>query len=150
MFESKPTATGVWKSFLLSFLLPVVGGLIVYFRNKDRDRELIYICLILSVFHPFMISFFVSTRIVYIIISLILTIILMRVYNKNRYRYFIPVWYFSLLGAVYSYFYGYKEDKSLRNDLGWFLLTQLLAGIILTMTVSGIYYVFISYKFNSY
>lgn len=46
---------GVWKSFLISFLLPV-RGLIVYFRNKEKNKELAPICLILSIFHPLFIA----------------------------------------------------------------------------------------------
>ena len=127
-------ATGVWKSFFLSFILPIIGGLIVYSRNKRKNIELAKICLSLSLLHPFiplLFSIFFSDSLIGMGIALALTIGLVRAYEKNAYKYFIPVWYFGIFGLIYSYYFGYEKDNSLREEVGRFFLSQILALIVL-------------------
>ena len=159
MTKVKVNATGVWKSFLLSFLFPIIGGLIVYFRNKKRNKELANICLILSILHPMIAGFFIGFGIGYTLsylglvqletvesysivlgfpVTLVLTILLMKAFEENKYKYFIPVWYFALIGAIYSYYYAYKKNKPLQKDVGWFFLGQLLASLVITPLIDGI------------
>ncbi len=136
-------ATGVWKSFFLSFILPIIGGLIVYFRNRKKNQELASICLVLSIFNPLIIgsltkvvmeghpNFPAGPLVVFIV--LLLTVSLTKVFGENQYRYFIPVWYFGLLGAIYSYYYAYKNNKPLQKDVEWFFATQILVVFVLNV-----------------
>ena len=154
MPKPKVKATGVWKSFLLSYILPIIGGLIVYFRNKKRDRELANICLVLSIFHSLIAGFLIGFGIGYLLFyleiieseliescsiflwipaSLLLTILLMKLFKDNKYKYFIPVWYLGFFGAIYSYYYAYRKNEPLRKDVGWFFFTQLLVFLIIGM-----------------
>lgn len=156
MPKTEVKATGVWKAFFLSFILPIIGGLIVYFRNRKKNQELAGICLVLSIYHPLIIVSLAKAVIgdsnflagfLGVFISLLLTISLIKVFgeNQNQYRYFIPVWYFGLFGAIYSYFCAYKNNKPLQKDVGWFFFGQvLIVCISIIMTIVGILFFWIS------
>lgn len=123
-------ATGVWKSFLLSLILPIIGGAIVYYRNKSKNKELADICWMLSVLHPIIVGFFGF----YLIIALFLSyIFIAHAFEKNKYKYFIPTWYFGLLGGFYSYYVGYKNNKLLQEEIGNFILAQIVAVIAIVI-----------------
>lgn len=166
-------STGAWKSFLVSFILPVIGGLIVYFRNRNSNKQLADICLILSIFHPlvvllgtgFLIGYYGGLyglisyetefpwwfgHVVGLLVFLIVTIVLVKYFSQNVYKYFVPVWYLGLIGAIYSYF-AYKENKSLQKDVVWFVLGLILLLPLLSLLIiligGGMYY-FLSLYFQ--
>jgi len=134
---------------LLSFFIPIIGGLIVYLLKKKKDKDLANICLICALINPLLIFFFVFIFFAYLnvvynsisinIASLVIIISLEFVFNlsiiknvipKNQYRYFLPVFWFGLIGAVYSYYFAYKTNENLKNNVGWFFFFQLFLFII--------------------
>ena len=141
----KIKSTGVWKHFLVSFFLPLIGGMVVYF--KEKNKELTTVCLTLSLLHPIIIGFVLGfcfgllgfgvgeiesySSVLWLPVAIILTLVLVKVFEENTYRYFIPVWYFGLFGAVYSYCFGYKKNKRLRRDVILFFLGQSVFFILL-------------------
>lgn len=137
---SEVKATGVWKSFLVSFFIPVIGGLIIYFLNKKKNKELASISLVLSIFNPILVIFIIHVAILRILIIFVLMLIFMKIFRENKYRYFIPVWYFGLFGAIYSYYWGYKENEALRKDVGWFFFGQVVILIVVIISSAIISY----------
>jgi len=50
--------------------------------------------------------------------------LLTMLFEDNIYRHFVPVWYLSILGAIYSY-NAYRRNKPLRKDVLCFLVGQI-------------------------
>ena len=127
----KIKATGAYKSLLVAFFFPIIGGILIFL--KKRGSDLGKLSLILSVLSPPVLVvgidllFPTISSFWFIVFSLvlffILTIGLMRIFSKNIYRYFIPTWYFSFLGVLYSV-YKYRNSKPLQVDVEIFFLVQ--------------------------
>ncbi len=149
--------SGAWKYFFLSFILPVIGGIITYFTIKNKDKNLATICLTVSIFHPFLAVFFTSFFTGFLLglfgigveilenyvlllwpISLILfTIILIQIFKSNPYHPFIPIWYLGLLGFIFSYYYyDGRQSKVLKRDMGIFFLAQIIASFLLLIVMN--------------
>lgn len=147
----------------LSYFIPIIGGLIVYLLKKDEDKNLANICLIGSVVHPILIGLLVGVIEVFLgliydplFISLLgwAAIIIIglafnwyaikSIFPDNEYRYFLTVFWFSFFGAIYSYYYAYKENEFLKNNVGWFFFFQLVFTILFSFANSMIAYMLLS------
>ena len=140
----------IWHLMLVSYFVPFIGGLLVYLLKKNEDKNLANICFIGSLVNPMLIGFVIGffevfMAIVYdpVLVNIAGWVVLIaiglafnwaaikRIYPDNQYRYFLPVFWFGLLGAVYSYYYAYKKDENLKNNVGWFFFSQLFLTIFL-------------------
>jgi hypothetical protein len=41
-----------WKWFFFSWMLPIIGGLVTWWKNKESNKALANICLTLSILNP--------------------------------------------------------------------------------------------------
>lgn len=131
----------VWLSFFLSILFPVIGGIINYFSKIKKDKNLAIICLFVSIFHPSLIRF-ISYYLLYdflnvfelILFMLILFCFIIDVFKGNPYKYFLPTFYFGIIGAIYSY-YKYTGNKHLQKNVLLFLAAQITLNITIALLV---------------
>lgn len=66
----------------------------------------------------------INIRIFNLAILSLSTLSLWAVYKSSKYQGFIPIWYFGFLGAIYSYFSVYKDNKPLQKNVISFVLFQ--------------------------
>jgi hypothetical protein len=133
-----------WHLIFISFIFPIIGGIIVYFLEKEKDKELADFCLLTSFANPLLIGFLLgivlSLLSIDMLIIQLLTVVVGVVlswgliekgFPKNNYKYLVTILWFGLFGALYSYFYIYKNDKIVRNNILWlFLLLFILSAIL--------------------
>ena len=132
----------IWNSFLISFFIFPIGGIIAYLYNKKRDKQLGSMCLVASILHPFPIGYALVTLfgasggflagVVFLLINLILIV---NIFKKNPYRYFLPSFNFGVIGAVYSYF-KYKGNKHMQKNVVIFVLATIVV-ILITVAIAG-------------
>jgi len=153
--DKKAGKNRVWPWMVLSYFIPILGGVIAYFVKRRGDGDLAIICALGSLVLPmtagvsFMLgvlstiyygdafSGYVLSLIYWIIAGLFLhRYITKQALPENKYRYFFLVYWFALLGALYSYYNAYKNDKNLRDNVGWFFFFQLFLGIFGSMFLS--------------
>jgi hypothetical protein len=151
----------VWPWMLVSYFIPIIGGLIIYSMKKDKEKSLAKICLLstfvlpltagiqsilmilsLMTYDEYFILWSIATNgylIYWITFGLLLSLYLLKsAFKDNEYKYFFLVFWFSLFGAVYSYYHAYKNDKNLRHNVGWFLFFQILIMAFLIFLILGL------------
>jgi len=135
---------------LFSYFLPVVGGFIISRMKRRDDRDLTQLCWIVSLVNPLLIGFVLglvlmpvtilygspSSEILSWGIPLVFGVMfnwwaLTRFMAKNKYRYFLPVLWFGLFGAIYAYYGRYKDDRQLRDNVGTLFLFQFILQFLL-------------------
>jgi hypothetical protein len=148
MFMAKKEEN-VWSFFLLSFLIPIIGGIVVYLMKREQNNDLAKINLILSIFHPIIIgsiaAFFVAAfgdAIPYfpffIVLEFFAVLVINGTFKENKYRYFSIPFYFSLLGLIYCYYGPYKEDENMRDEVVSFIISLIILLVLLSIILSTI------------
>jgi hypothetical protein len=135
---------------LFSYFLPVVGGFIISRMKRRDDRDLAQLCWIGSLVNPLLIVFILGLVLMPVttlygslsseILNWGILLVFGVIFNwwaitgfmaKNKYRYFLPVLWFGLLGAVYAYYGRYKNDNHLRDNVGTFFFFQFILQFLL-------------------
>ena len=130
------TSTGKIVGYIfLSYVLPLIGGIISYFSVKKEDKDLARFSLWNSILHPIILSFLFAFIIIrwkgimwstfhigeiYLIVLLvdILFVSILTLISKNKYRHFIATYWFAIVGSIYTYLV-YKESKKNIASASW-------------------------------
>jgi len=143
----------VWPFFLISLIFPIIGGLATYFMKKDKDKQLAELCLSLSILNPTLFSwifdyFFSDFGILFTLaVSLAFCWYFLRgMFKKNAYRYFVPTFYFSFIGAILSE-RRYKKNAYMLRNVRRFWEAQVILAIISILIVAIAAYMYISAVF---
>ncbi len=134
----KPVKKRVWHWILLSFLIPILGGIIAFLAKKDEDHNLAAFCMVNSIFNPLLL--FLILDILFpimglpyisypftVILGIIICVVLIKgPLSGNEYRYFLLVSWFSLIGALITYYGTYSKDKNLQSNVGWYFFFSLV------------------------
>ena len=144
-----------WPYFILSLLLPVIGGLITYFMKRRTDRDVSVVCLIGSIWQPttagylilltslFISSFFgyifqvvlsVSFLAIFVSILLLTIKLFLNTFSNNKYKYFISIFWAGLIGFLYHR-NRYSNDEILKTNFRNFVIAGLIVSFILTFIV---------------
>lgn len=158
----------LWKYLFLSFIIPVVGGLIVYEQEKNKNSDFAHTCRLLSLLHPTVVGIIFSiifgfllgifSTLIYgefvanefeiqlysiliaVIVNFFFMIGLMETsFKGSLYRNILPIWYFGLIGFIWTYFKGYKGNNEMRDESTKFVGAQLLAIFVLGFVVNLIF-----------
>lgn len=131
----------------LPFILPIIGGLITKARKRKEDKELADFSMMSSILNPFLVSILIGVIIgvvfpqyltfasqttdfiLQILLGLIFSyLVLTRIMRGNKYRYFYPIYWFSIFGAILSY---YKEkNETIKSKFFWFMIPILFITIL--------------------
>jgi hypothetical protein len=135
-----------WPYLLLSYVFPLIGGLITYFVEK-KDKAFAKFCLyasslifVLIIFISLFMrdpNFNTNPNLLYLI-SAGAIYICYRIMSKNKYDPIMASFLFFIPGTIYAaYFSRFKNDKNMKNNLGNFLIFQFI--------LIPIQYIFISF-----
>ena len=133
---------GRW--LLLSWAIPVVGGVIGYWRVREQDRRLAQILLVGTFGLP---TLFAGTALGYMIMpvagaagavlaAVTVSLLATHVLKENPYRRLIWACYLYLPAALYLYMGSYKDQPRLRRAIKTFGIGATIIGM-LTIVLFG-------------
>lgn len=165
MEEGKKFTKSMYFWLLIPYLIPILGGVIVNQIYKKKNKEFAYFCLTSAMFNPLLIQFIIgflmgSTGILFlteelslIYITLLLGIpinylVLAKTLKGNTYRYFYPIYWYSLIGAIFSY---YKEkDKTIKEKFGTFVIPFFIVNILVNVLITSIFTIYTTSETSEY
>lgn len=117
---------GLTLWMVLSYAVPVLGGLAAYFSLKENNPELSRLLMAGSFAVPVTLSGSLILSLPGALLSALLAaIILNKTYLKDNYfSGMVYAFYLSLLGALYAY-YGPMKGKQGREAIGWYALISI-------------------------
>jgi len=145
---------------ILSYLLPVVGGFIVYFIYREKNYEFADFCLISGILNPLLIGFlegvlltyyfpqrlFLSYLLYFFSGIIICYMLIFKLYKNNPYKWFFLIYWFSLLGLVFSY--CNEKNKILKEKLVWFTVLFFMVSSVLNIGTTCFSEIYLSSKQN--
>jgi len=156
--KKKPTkskfTTGMYFSLFLPYLLPILGGLIVNRIYKKENEEFGYFSLASSMFNPlllqyiigFIVGFLFPSVVEYYPLSLNLIVLIAGVFfcwlmlsvilKDNIYKNFYPVYWFGLLGAIYSW--SVEKNKEIKEQITRFVIVFIFVAIFVNYVLPSL------------